>query len=210
MRRNRNLITLAIIIIVIQLFAFFLPTFSEEQKWEDPEASSTQQLLINYTDTLNDDDGEDLWGYCEIGRFVTYIEYISAIIFLVCAIRMEAEEEKKSAWFLLIAASDIACACLINYSMLTFIFEESRYDKSVSLLFGGVIQLLGAIAVACISIYVVSHQYYASKPTPVAQPPVNIQRDENATFSTSITCPVCGQTGIAKNRRSCPKCDTIL
>ncbi len=215
MLRNRSLITLAIIVVAVQFFAFFLPTFSEVREGEDVEAYSTQQVLINYTDTINDSDAEELWGWCRMGRFVICVEYISALAFIICALRKE-DDDKKAASYLLGAASSIAFACTVNYGMLALIFEESHYDKSVGLLFGATIQLLGLLAVGIIYLYVAKDPYASYKPVSTEKSPENtankaaVQDEENELFKNTVTCPTCGQTGIPKNRRSCPKCDTIF
>ena len=214
--RNQKLITFAIIIVTIQLFSFFLPTFSKSREYEDVESFSTQQILVNYTDTLNDSDSENLWSSCTLGGFITCVEYISAIAFLVYAIRIEDEDEKKAMLCLLGAASSIALACSVNYLVLVSIFEESRYETTVGLQFGGIVQLLGMLAVAILNMNIDKVQRYSSTPTPTVS---NANNDTNkvpapteevTTSNSTLTCPVCGQSGIPKNRRSCPKCDTIF
>ena len=225
MDRNRKLITVAIIIVIIQFFCFFLPTFSRVKEGERVESYSTQQVLVNYTDTLDDPSAEELWTMSWMGRLVTCVTHICALILVINAKRVEEDDDKKALSALLGASACITFSTGFNILLLLSIFTEAYHKTSAGLLFTGFCQVIAPIAVfILLKCYDEMPQSYRSRrrhqSSADASENINPDNDtdgfsdefsvrpivQGSALNKTLKCPVCEQDGMSKNRRSCIRC----
>lgn len=175
MEQNKGLVTAALILVVFQLFCFFLPSHAisrTEYGETTVESFSPQQLLVNYADTLDDEDADELWSDCVLGRLFTSLGYLGALIDVILVLRSENKNKKGNLGLLLSASMEIAAAILINSTALGGIVDTYRGDCTSYMRFAGIVSLLVPPLVLLLFCLHDGSGYPAKKPQKAPKSPI--------------------------------------
>ena len=212
MEQNKGLVTAALILVVFQLFCFFLPSHAisrTEYRETTVESFSPQQLLVNYADTLDDEDADELWSDCRLGRFFTSLGYLGALIDVVLVLHSENKNKKGNLGLLLSASMEIAAAILINSTALGGIVKTYRGDCTSYMRFGGIMSLLVPPLVLLLFCLHDGSSHPAKKspkkPYYVVEPNKNTGAIPSG-MEVGLKCPRCGVGGQPSNRTCCWSC----